>query len=60
MLLPVAVRYLVSMAKSLGIKLLNSVKEPFDSLDWPFELKLDGYRTITVFDVGGKVRRWRD
>jgi hypothetical protein len=27
-----------------------SVKEPFDSLDWIFEPKLDGYRAITVID----------
>jgi ATP-dependent DNA ligase len=30
----------------------NSVKEPFDSPDWIFEVKLDGYRAIAVFDDG--------
>ena len=29
----------------------SSVKEPFDSPDWVFEIKLDGYRAIAVFDV---------
>lgn len=36
----------------------NSVKEPFDSPDWIFEVKLDGYRGITVFDAAGKPRLW--
>lgn len=36
----------------------NSAKEPFDSPDWLFEVKLDGYRAITVFALGGKVRLW--
>ena len=35
-----------------------SVKEPFDSLDWIFEPKLDGYRAITVIDSTGKARLW--
>jgi ATP-dependent DNA ligase len=30
----------------------NSAKEPFDSADWIFEVKLDGYRAIAVFDAG--------
>jgi bifunctional non-homologous end joining protein LigD len=34
----------------------NSVKEPFDSPDWIFEVKLDDYRGIAVFDTGGKPR----
>jgi len=29
----------------------NSVKEPFDSPDRIFEVKLDGYRGMTVSDV---------
>jgi tetratricopeptide (TPR) repeat protein len=29
----------------------SSVKEPFDSPDWVFEIKLDGYRANAVFDV---------
>jgi bifunctional non-homologous end joining protein LigD len=35
-----------------------SVKEPFDSSDWIFEPKLDGYRAITVFDAAGKPNIW--
>jgi len=34
------------------------VKEPFDSPGWIFELKLDGYRAITVIDSTGKARLW--
>src|SRR6266446_6953166 len=36
----------------------NSVKEPFDSPDWIFEIKLDGYRGITVFDSDGRPHLW--
>jgi bifunctional non-homologous end joining protein LigD len=36
----------------------NSAKEPFDSPDWIFELKLDGCRAITVFDSAGKPHIW--
>lgn len=36
----------------------NSVKEPFDSPNWIFEVKLDGYRAIAVFDASGKPRLW--
>ena len=36
----------------------QSAKEPFDSPDWIFEIKLDGYRAITVFDVAGKPHLW--
>jgi len=32
----------------------QSAKEPFDSQDRIFEIKLDGYRAITVFDAAGK------
>jgi bifunctional non-homologous end joining protein LigD len=35
-----------------------SVKEPFDSPDWIFEPKLDGYRAITVIDSTGKAQLW--
>jgi bifunctional non-homologous end joining protein LigD len=28
----------------------SSVKEPFESPDWIFETKLDGYRAIAVID----------
>ena len=31
----------------------ESAKAPFDSPDWIFEIKLDGYRAITVFDAAG-------
>ena len=36
----------------------SSAKEPFDSPDWIFETKLDGYRAIAVFDSTGKTRIW--
>jgi bifunctional non-homologous end joining protein LigD len=36
----------------------SSVKEPFDSPDWIFETKLDGYRAIAVIDSTGKTRIW--
>jgi bifunctional non-homologous end joining protein LigD len=36
----------------------SSVKEPFDSPDWIFETKLDGYRAIAVIDSTGKARIW--
>ena len=36
----------------------QSAKEPFDSQDWIFEIKLDGYRAITVFDAAGKPHLW--
>jgi bifunctional non-homologous end joining protein LigD len=34
------------------------VKEPFDSPDWIFEPKLDGYRAIAAIDSAGNVRVW--
>jgi ATP-dependent DNA ligase len=34
----------------------SSVKEPFDSPDWIFETKLDGYRAIAVIDSDGKAQ----
>src|SRR3984893_1318762 len=36
----------------------ESAKTPFDSSDWIFEIKLDGYRAITVFDSAGKPHLW--
>src|ERR1700758_2552292 len=36
----------------------ESAKSPFDSSDWIFEIKLDGYRAITVFDTAGKPHLW--
>jgi bifunctional non-homologous end joining protein LigD len=36
----------------------SSAKEPFDSSDWIFETKLDGYRAIAVIDSTGKARIW--
>src|ERR1700756_2714850 len=33
-------------------------EEPFDSPDWIFEVKLDGYRGIAVFDAAGKPHLW--
>jgi bifunctional non-homologous end joining protein LigD len=35
-----------------------SCPEPFDSPDWIFETKLDGYRAIAVIDSTGKARIW--
>ena len=36
----------------------ESTKAAFDSPDWIFEIKLDGYRAITVFDAAGKPHLW--
>ena len=36
----------------------SSVKDPFDSPDWVFETKLDGYRAMAVIDSVGKARIW--
>src|SRR5215472_12838073 len=36
----------------------ESAKAPFDSPDWIFEIKLDGYRAITVLDETGKHHLW--
>src|SRR5215472_19108352 len=36
----------------------ESAKSPFDSPDWIFEIKLDGYRAVTVFDPAGKPHLW--
>jgi bifunctional non-homologous end joining protein LigD len=36
----------------------ESAKAPFDSPDWIFEIKFDGYRAITVFDSAGKPHLW--
>lgn len=36
----------------------ESAKAHFDSQDWIFEIKLDGYRAITVFDSAGKAHLW--
>ena len=36
----------------------NSADKPFDSPDFIFEIKLDGYRAITVFDAAGKPHLW--
>jgi bifunctional non-homologous end joining protein LigD len=33
-------------------------EEPFDSPDWIFKVKLDGYRGIAVFDAAGKPHLW--
>src|ERR1700746_4074134 len=33
-------------------------RAPFESKDWIFEIKLDGYRAITVFDSAGKPHLW--
>jgi bifunctional non-homologous end joining protein LigD len=36
----------------------ESTKAEFDSPDWIFEIKLDGYRAITVFDSAGTPHLW--
>src|ERR1700721_4722242 len=36
----------------------ESTKAAFDGPDWIFEIKLDGYRAITVFDSAGKPHLW--
>lgn len=36
----------------------ESAKAPFDAPDWIFEIKLDGYRAMTVFDPAGKPHLW--
>jgi bifunctional non-homologous end joining protein LigD len=43
--------------KSLAKKTSN-VQGPFDSLDWIFETKLDGYHAIAVINPAGKARIW--
>jgi bifunctional non-homologous end joining protein LigD len=53
----------VSMAKKtfpdfVPPMMAESAKSPFDSTDWVFEIKLDGYRAITVFDGAGKPHLW--
>jgi hypothetical protein len=35
-----------------------SFEAPFNSPDWLFEFKLDGYRTLTVFDDAGEPYLW--
>jgi ATP-dependent DNA ligase len=34
------------------------IKDPFDSPDWIFEIKMDGYRAIAMTDSAGKARIW--
>jgi hypothetical protein len=34
----------------------NGVKEPFDSPDWIFEIKLDGYRALAPWPSSGIAR----
>src|SRR5260370_6989822 len=36
----------------------ESAKAPFDAPDWILEIKLDGYRAITVFDSAGEAQLW--
>src|SRR5262249_36970282 len=46
------------MPQFIAPMLLTLVKEPFDSTDWIFEPKLDGYRAIAVIDAAGNARIW--
>src|SRR5258707_3882411 len=36
----------------------SPIKDPFDSPDWIFETKMEGYRAIAVIDSTGKARIW--
>jgi bifunctional non-homologous end joining protein LigD len=47
-----------SMPKFVEPMQASSVKEPFDSPDWIFETKLDGFRAIAVIDSAGRARLW--
>ena len=42
----------------VALMMASVAKEPFDSPDWIFETKLDGYRAIVVIDSTGKARVW--
>src|SRR6201990_602656 len=44
--------------ESVPPMMAESAKVPFDAPDWIFEIKLDGYRAITVFDSVGKPHLW--
>src|SRR6201990_715502 len=44
--------------ESVPPMMAESAKVPFDDADWIFEIKLDGYRAITVFDAAGKPHLW--
>jgi len=46
------------MPHFLAPMLPTLIKEPFDSLDWIFEPKLDSYRAVAVIDPAGKTRIW--
>ena len=47
-----------SLLGFLAPMLPTLIKEPFDSPDWIFEPKVDGYRAIAVVDSAGKPRIW--
>src|SRR3974377_2435030 len=47
-----------SLPSFLAPMLPTLIKEPFDSPDWIFEPKLDGYRAIAVVDTTGQARIW--
>jgi len=36
----------------------ETAEDPFDAADWIFEIKLDGYRAITIFDAAGNPHLW--
>lgn len=36
----------------------NSVKEPFDSPDWIFEIELNGIEESPSFDAAGRPHLW--
>jgi ATP-dependent DNA ligase len=42
----------------LPAMMAESAKTPFDAPDWIFEIKLDGYRAISVFASAGRPHLW--
>src|SRR5258708_38062957 len=47
-----------SFPKIIEPMMASVIKDPFDSPDWIFETKMDGYRAIAVIDSAGKARLW--
>jgi bifunctional non-homologous end joining protein LigD len=44
--------------KFVSPMMADTAKVPFGSPDWIFEVKLDGFRAIAVFDDAGKPHPW--
>lgn len=47
-----------TLPKFVPTMMAESAKTAFDSPDWIFEIKLDGYRAVTVFNSAGKPHLW--